>query len=228
VAIQKIQRYQTEQKYAAEKKVAELQILAINNQLNPHFTFNILNSIGNLFRQQDTEKADYIFGKYSKLLSKTILNSDNIRTTIGEEIEYVKNYLDLEKFRLSNDLKYDVLMAATVNSGTLIPKMLIYTFIENAIKHGIRHLSGQGTLNIKISQNNNDYEIRITDNGIGREMAKKTAIFSTGKGLKILDQILDLYQNLEGIKITYSLQDMYDSQNNPSGTEAIINVPISK
>jgi len=228
MALQKIQKYQSERKYAAEKKVAELQILAINNQLNPHFTFNILNSIGNLFQQQDSEKADYIFGKYSKLLSKTILNSDKIRTTIGEEIEYVKNYLDLEKFRLSNTLKYEILRCESVDSGMLIPKMLIYTFVENAIKHGIRHLSGEGIIKIQISRNEEDYTILISDNGIGREMAGKTAVFSTGKGLKILDQILDLYQNLAAIKITYSLRDLYDSQNNPSGTEVIINVPLSK
>ncbi|HGY55024.1 MAG TPA: histidine kinase, partial [Caldithrix abyssi] len=94
--IQKAQKYRDEQKYKAEKKIAELQIKSITNQLDPHFTLNILNSIGALFQKQDRNKVDYIFGKFSKLLRETVMDSDKIETTLENELEYIRNYLELQ------------------------------------------------------------------------------------------------------------------------------------
>ncbi len=224
--IQKAQKYRYEQKYKAEKKIAELQIKSIKNQLDPHFTFNILNSIGSLFQKQDREKADYIFGKYSKLLRETVLNSDKIETLLIEELNYVKNYLDLEKYRLSGSFEYEINNNEFDAGGLKIPKMLIHTFVENAVKHGLRHLKQDGRLIIDVCEENNSCLIKIDDNGVGREKAKTLSPFSTGKGLKVLDQILDLYQNLENIKITYSINDKFDKSRNPLGTEVSIRIPF--
>jgi len=71
--LQKAQKYRAERKFIAEKKIAKLQIKSIKNQTDLHFTLNIINSIGSLFAKQDTEKANYVFGKYSKLLRQKLL-----------------------------------------------------------------------------------------------------------------------------------------------------------
>lgn len=226
--IQKAQRIRTEHKYKTEKKIAELQMKSIKNQMDPHFTLNIINSIGSLFAKQDTEKANYIFGKYSKLLRSTILSSENITSTLKDEIEYVENYIALEQYRFTDGFDYVIEKDGSVNDKIKIPKMLIHSFVENAVKHGLKHLDGKGKLFIGIKNGDNKYKIVIRDNGIGRKKSKEFNRFSTGKGLNIIDQILDLYYTFEKVRITYKIIDLIDGKNNAAGTEVSINIPILK
>jgi two-component sensor histidine kinase len=222
----KMQQIRAKHKYETEKKIAELQLKYIKTQTDPHFTLNILNSLGTLFYQNDPDKANYIFGKYAQMLRNTILRSDDISISLSEEIDYVENFLELEKFRLNNKFDYKIEIAENVNQDNKVPKMLLHTFVENAIKHGIRHLETKGELNISLEASNKNYIFTITDNGVGRIKAKEYSKFSTGKGLKILDKILGLYFNLEGIKIKYDIVDLYDNFGDPAGTKVVINVPV--
>lgn len=215
--IQKTQRYRIEQKFEAEKSMASLQLKAIKNQVDPHFTLNIINSIGSLIYKNDKDKADYVFGKFSKLLRSTLLNSERIITTLAEELEYVKNYLDLEKFRMNEKFTYEINLDDSINQTMKIPRMLIHTFVENAIKHGIKHLDSFGKIEIIGSKNGSTTTIKIIDNGIGREKAKELSEFSTGKGLRIIDQIIELYHKLENKKIFYEINDR-----EKQGTEVVV------
>jgi len=224
--LQKAEKYRVEHKYKAEKKIAELQIKSIKNQTDPHFTLNIINSIGSLFAKQDTEKANYVFGKYSKLLRSTILSSDQILTTLDDEIEYVENYLSLEQFRFKDGFDFNVDIEENINGETKIPKMLIHTFVENSLKHGIKHLKERGKLVISVSNDTNTYQIKIKDNGIGRTKAKEINSFGTGKGLEIMNQILDLYYTLEKVKINYNFEDLRSKDDESEGTEVLIKIPI--
>ncbi|VAX21187.1 hypothetical protein MNBD_IGNAVI01-2423 [hydrothermal vent metagenome] len=226
--IQKAQRLRTEHKYETEKKIAELQMKSIKNQIDPHFTLNIINSIGSLFAKQDTEKANYIFGKYSKLLRSTILSSENITSTLQEEIEYVENYIALEQYRFPDGFDYIIEKEVSINDKIKIPKMLIHSFVENAIKHGLKHLNKKGKLFIGVKNGSDKYKIVIRDNGVGRKKAKELAVFDTGRGLSIIDQILDLYYSFEKIKITYEMIDLTNEKNEAAGTEVIIKIPILK
>lgn len=224
--IQKAQKHRAELKYETEKRIAELQLKAIKNQVDPHFTLNILNSIGSLFYKQDREKADYIFGKYSKLLRMTVLNSDKIITTLSDELDYVENYIELEKFRNDNKFCWEIVLDKNVNTNIKIPKMLIHTFVENSIKHGLRHLDGKGKLLINVESNPGYYNITISDNGIGRKEAKKNESQSTGRGLNILKQMLDLYYNLMKVRISYEIKDLVDENEKALGMEVAIIIPV--
>jgi Histidine kinase len=225
--IQKTQKHRAELKYETEKRIAELQLKTMKSQLDPHFTLNIINSIGSLFYKQDREKADYIFAKYSKLLRTTILNSDKIVTSLSNELEYVENYLELERFRNNNKFCYEIKIGKHVDTNLKIPKMLIHTFAENAVKHGLKHLEEEGRLFIEITSDSNECEIVIQDNGVGREKAEELAANSTHKGLKVLNQILDLYFNLMKTRITYGIIDLSDNEENSLGTKVIIKIPFS-
>jgi len=223
--IQKSQKHRAELKYETEKRIIELQMKAIKNQVDPHFTLNIINSIGSLFYKQNKYKADYIFGKYSKLLRSTILNSDKIITTLADEFDYVKNYLDLEQFRYNDKFNYEIKTDHESNLGINIPKMLVHTFAENAIKHGLKHLEGKGELIITVTSIKNSCVVVIRDNGVGRKKAKTIEVDNTSKGLEILDQILELYKTLMKIKITYAIKDITDEKEQPLGTEVYITIP---
>jgi Histidine kinase len=123
IIIQKTQKHRIELKYETERKITELQLKSIKNQTDPHFTLNLLNSIGSLFYKQDIEKANYIFGKYSKLLRTTILSSDKILIPLSTELDYVENYLELEMFRHNYKFNYNIEVDAAVDREIKIPKM---------------------------------------------------------------------------------------------------------
>jgi hypothetical protein len=225
MGLMRIQKYRMKLRYETEKKIAELQLKSIKNQIDPHFTLNILNSIGSLFYKKDEDKANYVFGKYAKLLRSTILKSDNILIPLHEELDYIKNYLDLEKFRLDDKFEYEIVMEDIINEETLLPKMILHTFVENAVKHGLRHLKSKGFLKISGNKSGLMYIIDIIDNGIGRNSAKQYAVQDTNKGLEIIDNILELYYNLYKKKIQYEIIDI--GEKDGGGTHVKITMPIS-
>jgi len=223
---QQVNLFFLRKRYERSRKITELQLRAVRNQVDPHFSLNILNSIGNLFLQQDTDKANYIFGKYAGMLRNTITSSDKITVTLEEEIENVTHYLELEKYRFGEKFDYRITIEEGVNAHQQVPKMLVHTFVENAIKHGIRHLDGKGLIEILANKRDKLCLIEITDNGVGRKRAAEYSKLSTGKGLHILDEILLLYRKMEGVRITYQIDDVTDETGDVKGTKAVILIPL--
>ncbi|MBU1013120.1 MAG: histidine kinase [Bacteroidetes bacterium] len=221
------QKYRLIQKQNAEKQMAELHLKSLKSQIDPHFALNIINTIGALYSKNQGEKADYLFDRYNMLLKQSILTANKVFISLGEEIEFVQNYLELEKSRLQNGLVYNIDFGKDVNRSLEIPKMLIYTFVENSIKHGIRHLDNPGRINIEIEDGKKWYVINIRDNGIGRERAKGMVSFGAKMGLQILDQVLEYYHKLKKISITYKITDLYH-EDNPAGTLIKIRIPLGK
>lgn len=224
--LQRIQRKRASIRYDTEKKIAELQLKSIKSQIDPHFTLNLLDSIGYLFYKQDLEKANLVFGKYARLLRETILSSDNIATTLEHEIDYVKTYLDLEKFRFDGKFDYEIKCLQGSLLKTEMPKRIIHTFAENALKHGLKNKQGKGFIEITVLRKNYEVVIEIKDDGIGREASKKYSKLSTGKGLEMVNKILDLYYDLKKVRITYSIMDLESLDNNQEGTMVIVRIPI--
>jgi LytS/YehU family sensor histidine kinase len=197
---------------------------AIANQIDPHFTLNILNTIGSLYASEENrDTADYIFGKYARLIRQTVISSDQIIITLGEELEFVRNYIDLERFRSNNSFDYSIDVGHDIDLRTKIPRMLIHTFVENAIKYGIRNKSGDGSLNISLNKKDNIYRIIIEDNGPGLD-SQSTSVNGTGKGLIILNELIELYYKLEKVRIKYTLQNISGPGNTVAGTIAAIEI----
>jgi hypothetical protein len=220
--IERIQQYRLNLKRQTEKKIASLQMMAIKSQVDPHFTLNTLNAIGSLYAsEKDKDKADYIFAKYARLIRQTVISSDQIIITLNEELEFVKNYIDLERFRYNNSFDYNIDIGKDVDMQTKIPRMLIHTFVENSIKYAIRSKSEGGALKIFLMRKDNIYQIIVEDNGPGLE-SQSLSSKGTGKGLIILNELIELYYKLEKVKITYTLQNIPGQGNTISGTRAII------
>lgn len=132
----------------------------------------------------------------------------------------------MEVYRNNHKFNYQFNIQKELNENIIIPKMVVHIFVENAIKHGIRHLDSGGIIKIEVSQKSGSYNINIEDNGIGREKAKELSSFSTGKGLKIIDEILELYYKLYRINISHEIIDLRDN-GKPSGTLIKIKIPTN-
>ena len=224
--LEEIQKARVRRKYETEKRIMELQLTSAKNQMSPHFTLNLMQSIATLFDKRDREKALNVLGKFTKMLRDTLINSDQILVTLKDELDYVNNYLELEQFRYSNKFEFEITVAENLNTEIIIPKTLIHTFVENAVKHGIKHLNNDGRIQIIVTSDNKNYTIEISDNGVGRKKAKEYNKLSTGKGMNILDLILDYYRKEYKIKIKYKVIDLIDNFNHTEGTKVIITIPL--
>ena len=225
--LQKVQKKRIEQKYAHERELAKLQIQTIKNQTDPHFIFNALNAISSAIYREDKDTAYDFLNDFSALIRATIINSDKIQISLADEIEFIGNYLRLEKLRFKEKFDYKISIEKHVDKNINVPRMVLQTYIENAIKHGIMHADHKCLLEIALKNKNNHLEICIEDNGVGRDKAKEYAGFSTGKGLQIMNRIYELYDKLHHVKITQTIEDKKDKDGKALGTRVRIKIPLS-
>jgi len=222
---QKFLEYRNIKLSHTRNQIIELQLKSIQNQLDPHFTLNLFQSFTTLITEHDNERAEVLFGKYASLLKTTVLNSEKLFIPLEEELNFITSYLDLEKFRQSDRFSYSIDTPSEIDTKLQIPKMLLFIFVENSLKHGLRHLETKGKLIIHAAKSDRNIQINIIDNGIGRKKAAEYADFSTGKGLSIVDQILELYYSMNRIRITYEIIDLTDDHI-PAGTQVNIKIPL--
>jgi hypothetical protein len=209
----------------AQDKLQTYQLQAVMNQLNPHFTFNAINSIGHAILTGQKEEAHSYFIKLSSLIRKTMYNALSPVKTLDDEISFVKEYLEIEEYRHAGKLSWKLEVGEDVDTGIEVPKMLIQIFTENSIKHGLLHKEEPGNIHIDIrSSGENQVGIEITDDGIGREKAT-SIVKSEGKGLKIFSDYINIYNQRYHNYIAYSLEDLYPHKDH-KGTRVIIDIYV--
>ncbi len=147
---------------------------------------------------------------------------------MGEELDFTENYLMLEKIRFKDKFEYRINISENVNKDQSIPKMIIQIYVENAIKHGLKHKEKDGLLKIDVSYNKRGrllpLKIIIEDNGIGREKAAELKTFGTGHGMKIMKTIGELYFKLYKIEIKQKVEDLFDEKGNAVGTRVVVEI----
>ena len=226
VLIRKLQLIQIKKQESIRNQIVNLQLKGFRNQIDPHFTFNVFNTIASMIRKENPKTYPH-FIQFSKLIRNILESSDKITRTLEEEINYLESYLELEKLRFSNKFDYSIKIENNIDISKKIPKMILQTYVENAIKHGIRYKEGKGLVSLEINKVKNSISFDITDDGIGREKAKKVSKNSTGFGLKIMDNYFKLFNEYNDTKIKYEIIDLFDEQNIPAGTKVRILIPLN-
>ena len=130
-----------------EAAVKDYELKTLKSQLNPHFMFNAMNSIRALI-EEDPESAKVAITKLSNILRYSLQMERLERVPLEDEIETVKNYLDLEKIRFEDRLKYKLDIEKSTQKIE-IPPMMIQTLIENGIKHGVAKRTEGGEIELK-------------------------------------------------------------------------------
>ena len=97
--IMKLQKIRMQKQRAIEKEIAELQIKAIKNQVDPHFVFNAINTISEMTLTDNKLEADDFICRFSDFMRNTLQSSDKISTTLKEELEFSENFIKLQKIR---------------------------------------------------------------------------------------------------------------------------------
>ena len=156
------------------QQVSESELKAIRSQMNPHFIFNVLNSIESYILENDAKAASKLVQRFARLTRLILENSTQTLVTADRELEAVRLYAELEatRFDHSFDYRFNIDPALDLRS-LMLPPMLIQPLVENAILHGLRHVKGyRGLLNVTVSQADDHLMVEVEDNGIGLTAAK--------------------------------------------------------
>jgi sensor histidine kinase YesM len=165
---QQISRKISDQEYQLlnlEKLKTRAELDALQARINPHFLYNSLNSIASLVHE-DPDKAEEMTLLLSKLFRYTTGRKTNdYFDTIENELEMVETYLQVEKVRFSERLRFSVEVMAEELRQLLVPKFILQPIVENAIKHGISRMPEEGNIVVKIYEENNWLHLCVHDNG---------------------------------------------------------------
>ena len=209
-----------------EKRQKELQIKAIRLKAIPHFHANVLASIEYFLMNNSNEEASRYLKMYSDFTNKTLSDIDKPARSIEEELDYIRLYLGLEQLRLGDRLEYSINVDDDVDRQTLLPTMLLYTYCQNAVKHGIGNKVGGGFIDIRIRRNADDVVVEVRDDGVGRAEAARLNRNSTKQGLLLLNEQIALCNQTNIRPIRQRVTDLYDADGNPSGTSFEMSVPL--
>jgi sensor histidine kinase YesM len=196
-----------------EAAVKDYELKTLKSQLNPHFMFNAMNSIRSLI-EEDPESAKVALTKLSNILRYSLKMERAESVLLSEEIEAVKDYLDLEKMRFEERLKYSINFSSEAGRVE-IPPMMIQTLVENGIKHGISKKTEGGEVMIESKVENSDLLIEIRNNGYLEDDALKN---SKGFGIANTKHRLSL---LFGERASFSL-----TNENENKVLAKLKIPI--
>ncbi len=204
----------------------KMQLSAVISQLDPHFTFNAVSSIGSLIMKGEKEKAYTYLLKLSGLLRSVLTDSSQLLKPIREEVEFVTRFLDLQKLRYGSRFDYSIKVAEDVDQNIFVPKMILQSIVDNAVKHGIENKKDKGVIEIEVIKVKNGNEFVVRDNGIGRKAASELNSDGVGLGLKNIISGMEMLNKVNSEKATLTFTDLYDN-GKPSGTEVHGFLPLN-
>jgi two-component system LytT family sensor kinase len=158
VAIDNTARLQTQ--------LARAELVALRANLQPHFLFNALHSVGALVRARDDDGAIRVITELGDLLRVQLRRDAPDEVTLGDEIAFVERYLAIEQVRFRDRLKVQWAIAADTTAA-MVPRLLLQPLAENAIRHGIGRSSSAGLVSIASVRHGDWLEITVADDGPG-------------------------------------------------------------
>ncbi|MCA5004539.1 histidine kinase [Sphingobacterium sp. WQ 366] len=182
------------------KKLYESELKAVRAQMNPHFIFNVLNSIEAYVVENNKLKASKLIHKFASLSRIVLENSQNSMVNIESELGLVKLYLDLERERFDHMFDFEIHVENDINPyRDKIPSMLIQPIVENAVHHGVRHLTDRkGLVYINISRRDVYIVIQVLDNGVGFDLQENSTFKRQSFGIKGVENRLQM-MNRDGV-----------------------------
>ena len=229
--IKSIRRRQREREELTHR-MAEMENTALQAQMNPHFIFNCLNSIQQYVFDQEVLAANKYLTGFARLIRATLHNSSRNFISLADEIDYLSTYLSLEKLRFKEKMDYVIETDPSINlSQYIIPPMLIQPFVENSMRHGLRHkTTGKGYICITISLSANKLLVAVEDNGIGRKQAAayktREHIEYQSKGMSLTADRIRMMNVKYNDSIRIEVADLQDSAGQPAGTRVVMQFPL--
>lgn len=200
---------QAEAAARARAEAAEAQLAALQAQLNPHFLFNALNTVASLVRT-DGSAAEAAVENLAEVLRRTLARSRQARTTLREELDYLRAYLAIEQERFGERLS----VVWSIEPETLeltLPPMTLQPLVENALRHGLGARLEGGRIEIAAARENGRLALSVSDDGVGFPSR-----YREGTGLSNLrERMRTLYSDASDLSV----------ESNGRGARVVVKLP---
>lgn len=218
---------------STEIKMNEAEQRLVQSKLNPHAISNVLRTIEKLILNQDSGQASLHLNRFEMYVRHLLDKSVGSMITLRQEIAFLQLYLDMEMDFAPGKFTGNLLVSPDLSPDEIeIPPMFIQPYVENAIKHGVKHLTRPGLIEIAFSKKSNYLVCTVTDNGIGRKASadlyrnKKELYPSVGSNL--LEERMSLLKKLGRIDIDLETTDLFDDAGNSTGTMVTIRFELDE
>ncbi len=183
--------------YQLQAKLSQSQLDTLKLQLQPHFLFNALNGISTLV-YRDPEIADQMIGNLSKILRGVIDEKNANKLLLSRELELLGAYISIEQMRFGDRVQFEEDVESICYQAK-VPAFLLQPIVENAVRHGLEPLGKAGTIWLKIRKDGNNMQIRVEDNGVGRQ---GSGVKGWGIGLSNAESRLENLYGKDAFKLT--------------------------
>ena len=187
-----------------EAQLATARLQVLNAQIRPHFLFNTLHTIGQLWRSGRSREADAMLDHLGALFQKVIASTARTQVPLGEELAMVRDYMAIEEARFGDRVK-SRLAADEAAVLCLVPPLLLQPIVENAVKHGLSPSPFGGTVSVEARVEGPRLLIAVRDDGVGGCAQGEAA--GTGTGLRnVRERLLGLYGDGQRLSATAGAQ----------------------
>ena len=209
--------YTRKKQVSAQMERFILRLENTRNRISPHFIFNVLNN--RIYTAGQKQKDELM--SLAKLIRKSLDISRDTFISLNEELDFVKNYIEVQSYILRPDFKFTLNIQPGIEN-ILIPSMSIQILAENAIKHGLKGLERQQNLTITVIKENDITTITVEDNGRGFDSTKGSG---NGLGMNIIRQtIAAVNKRSKKAKMDMDVHNIKDNEGNVSGCRIAITI----
>ncbi len=219
----KVKQSHEKERLLVKTRIISLEQQALQAMMNPHFIFNVMNSIQYFINTGENAMANQVLTGFARLIRKNLDICNKSYINVEEEVNYLNLYLSLEKLRFGDKMNYSLDVGKEIDlQETYIPSMLLQPYVENAIWHGIMPKDSPGSIRILIKKDNNFLHIKIIDDGIGIDNSIRLKNSDhISKGMKLTIQRISLLNKFRQSAITIKVEPVVSG-----GTEVSIDIPL--
>lgn len=146
------------------EQLSRAQLNALRRQIEPHFLFNTLNAIAGLVREKRNDDAVSMIARLSEFLRRVVEDSNRQQVPLGEEMDFVTKYLEIQKVRFAERLQLSVDVPETLLPAQ-VPSLILQPMVENAVKHGIARRAQGGMIRISAFRSNGTLTLNVYNDG---------------------------------------------------------------
>lgn len=216
-----------------KRRLAESKLYGLRSQMNPHYIFNMLNSVQDFVLSSDKFAAYNYLGKFSKSVRLILDNADSSVATIQSELEVIQLYVELQQIRFPDKIRYKQDIFLTDEDKKLtIPSMLLQPIVENAIVHGIlnKKKGGKVVLQLELNDKRDTLKCTVVDNGIGRWKASRLNTNTKVRKKSITEhnikERIAILKKIFNKDFSYEIIDLVKENEKSIGTKVCLKLPI--